>query len=104
MTNKKLVIKFFADVNDKSISSLMDIINKKMGEGVRDFVILISSNGGFVNHGLAAYNFLKGIPANVTTHNFGNVDSISATIYCGGKIRYSVPQARFLLHGVVSNL
>ena len=74
-----------------------------MKQGVTNFIILISSPGGSVFHGLSAYNYLKGLPATITTHNFGSVDSIGVVLYCGGSKRLSVPQARFLLHGVSSN-
>jgi ATP-dependent Clp protease protease subunit len=55
-----------------------------------------------VHAGLTAYNYLKGmpLPVTVTTHNFGSVDSIGVGMYCGGLKRLSVPQARFLIHGV----
>jgi ATP-dependent Clp protease protease subunit len=43
---------------------------------------------------------LKGLPASITTHNFGSVDSIGIVLYCAGSQRLSVPQARFLFHGV----
>ena len=49
---------------------------------------------------MSAYNYLKGLPVTITTHNFGSLDSISVVLYCGGSKRLSVPQARFLLHGV----
>jgi ATP-dependent protease ClpP protease subunit len=60
----------------------------------------MSTLGGSVYYGLAGYNFLKGIPARVITHNFGSVDSIGITLYCAGTQRYSVPHARFLMHAV----
>lgn len=97
------VIKFFAPVIDVTINALMNAVDQKMREGQRDFILLISSPGGSVFHGLSAYNYLRGLPANVTTHNFGSVDSIGVVLYCGGKTRLSVPQARFLLHGVSAN-
>lgn len=59
--------------------------------------------GGTVFHGLSAYNFLRGIPAEVITHNFGSVDSIGVIFFCAGSKRYSVQHARFLLHGVSLN-
>ena len=37
------------------------------------------------------------------TDNFGSADSIGAVLYCAGERRYSVPHARFLLHGVTCN-
>lgn len=103
MDLKPVVIKFFAPVIDITINTLMNAIDQKMKEGKNNFIILISSPGGSVFHGLSAYNYLKGIPAKITTHNFGSVDSIGVILYCGGSTRICVPQARFLLHGVSAN-
>ena len=100
MSGKPTVIKFFAPVINVTINALIDAIDKKMTEGSREFILLISSPGGNVFYGLSAYNYLKGLPVTLTTHNFGSVDSLGVVLYCGGKKRLSVPQARFLLHGV----
>ena len=100
MPDVPTVIKFFAPVIDTTINALMNAIDQKMKAGQKSFILLISSPGGNVFHGLSAYNYLKGIPADITTHNFGSVDSIGIVLYCGGKQRLSVPTARFLLHGV----
>ena len=103
MSIKPTVIKFFAPVIDATIYALMNAIDQKMKQGSTNFIVLISSPGGSVFHGLSAYNYLKGLPAEITTHNFGSVDSIGVILYCGGSKRFSVPQARFLLHGVTAN-
>ncbi len=103
MDEKPIVIKFFAPVIDVTINALMNNIDTKMKQGKTAFKILISSPGGSVFHGLSAYNYLKGLPAKVTTHNFGSVDSIGVVLFCGGSERLSVPQARFLLHGVTAS-
>jgi len=103
MSTKPVVIKFFAPVIDVTINALMNAIDQKMKQGIGSFIILISSPGGSVFHGLSAYNYLKGLPATITTHNFGSVDSIGVVLFCGGSKRLSVPQARFLLHGVSAN-
>lgn len=100
MASNPIVIKFFAPVADLTINALMSAIDSKMREGADEFILLISSPGGTVFHGLSAYNYLRGIPAHVTTHNFGSVDSIGVVLYCGGATRLSVPHARFMLHGV----
>lgn len=100
MATSPTVIKFFAPVVDVTINALMQAIDQKLGLGQRNFTILISSPGGSVFHGLSAYNYLKGLPAEISTHNFGSVDSIGVVVYCAGRRRLSVPQARFLLHGV----
>jgi len=100
MAMKPVVIRFFAPVIDATVNALMSAVDQKMKQGIKDFIILISSPGGSVIHGLSTYNYLKGLPASITTHNFGSVDSIGIVIYCAGSRRLSVPQARFLLHGV----
>lgn len=97
------VIKFLAPVIDVTTNQLMEIVDQKMRQGQRQFILLISCPGGSVFHGLSSYNYLKGLPAEITTHNFGSVDSIGVILFCGGSKRVSVPQARFLLHSVTSN-
>ena len=103
MSTTPVYIKFFAGVDQGTISALMGAVEEKLGQGVKEFVLLISSPGGTVFHGLSAYNFLRGIPAGVTTHNFGSVDSIGVVLFCAGTRRFSVPHARFMLHGVQAN-
>jgi ATP-dependent Clp protease protease subunit len=100
MSEKRVVIKFFAPVISETINALLNTIDEKIKQGAREFIILISTPGGNVHFGLSAYNYLKGIPAKIITHNFGSVDSIGLVLFCGGEVRYSVPQASFLLHGV----
>jgi len=100
MPTKPIVIRFFAPVIDVTINALMNTIDSGMKQGATEFVVLVSSPGGSVLHGLSAYNYLKGLPVSITTHNFGSVDSIGVVLFCAGSKRFSVPQARFLLHGV----
>jgi ATP-dependent protease ClpP protease subunit len=53
--------------------------------------------------GITLYNFLRGIPADVITHNMGATNSIAAAVYCAGRVRLSVPHGVFLIHGVTAN-
>lgn len=101
---KTTYIKFFAPVDQKSINALVSAVTHKIPKGIQRFVVLVSSPGGSVFHGLSAYNFLKGIPVEVVTHNFGSVDSIAGVMYCAGSKRYCVPHARFLLHPVAVSI
>lgn len=103
MTDKKFYIKFFAPVVPETVAALMQIVDAKLKTGMTELGFLISTPGGDVFQGLSAYNFLKGAPLAVTTHNFGSADSIGAVLFCAGEKRFSVPQARFLLHGVSCN-
>jgi ATP-dependent Clp endopeptidase proteolytic subunit ClpP len=101
--NDNFYIKFFAPVIPETVAALMKIVDDKIRVGKKELCLLISTPGGDVFHGLSAYNFLKGAPIKVKTHNFGSADSIGAVLFCSGEKRYSVPQARFLIHGVVCN-
>jgi ATP-dependent Clp protease protease subunit len=94
------VLRFFSQVDQNTVAQLLMQVDAQLKMGTKSFVILISSGGGDVLSGFTAYNYLKGIPADVTTFNVGNVDSAATVIYCAGKKRFSVPDARFLFHGV----
>lgn len=97
---KEAYIRFMAPVVPLSSEKLITIVDDKIRKGYDKLHLLISSPGGSVFHGLALYNFLSGIPLEVDTYNFGSVDSIGVILFCAGKNRYSVPNARFLIHGV----
>nr|WP_320160607.1 ATP-dependent Clp protease proteolytic subunit [uncultured Methanoregula sp.] len=97
---KEAYIRFMAQVNPQTTDQLLKIIDQKIKEKYQKIHLMISSPGGSVFHGLSVYNFLKGAPIEVDTYNFGSVDSIGVVIFCAGKRRYSVPHARFLIHGV----
>jgi ATP-dependent Clp protease, protease subunit len=96
-------VKFFAPVMQESINVLMQVVDQKLHQGAKKMGLLISTPGGDVFHGISAYNYLKGIPLEITTHNFGSADSIGVVLFCAGSRRLSVPHARFLLHGVMCN-
>lgn len=101
--NQSFTVKFFAPVIPESVAALMQVVDGKLQQGARAMTLLISTPGGDVFHGLSVYNYLKGIPLEITTHNFGSADSIGVVIFCAGSRRYSVTHARFLLHGVQCN-
>jgi ATP-dependent Clp protease protease subunit len=100
---KTVVIRFFVEVNDRTVGSLLSNIDAQLKGGTKRIILLLSSPGGNVFFGLTAYNYLKGIPAEVITHNFGSVDSVATVMYCAGSKRYSVPQGEFLFHGLSLN-
>jgi len=97
---KPVVIRFFCGVNEHTTQQLMSVIDQKLQAGISEFIIVMSSPGGSVHHGISAYNYLKGIPAKIITFNFGSVNSSASVIYCAGDTRYSVPHGQFLMHPV----
>jgi len=101
---KKTYINFYAPIIPQSVGALMNAIQQKLQQGTEKFVLLLSSPGGDVAAGLSAYNFLRGIPAEVDTHNFGSVDSVATAVFCAGKNRFCVKNARFFMHGIGFNV
>lgn len=101
---KTAVVRFFAPVNEATVSRLLQVVDDQTRMGAQRVVILISSPGGSVFAGISAYNYLKGAPIEIVTHNFGSVDSIAVLLYCAGSIRYSVPEAEFLLHPIAAQI
>lgn len=101
-----VVIRFFAPVNAVTAGQLMQTLDNCVRQGVSDVLLLISTQGGLVHEGVSLYNYIRGIKArvNVTTHNFGSVDSIGVALFAAGQTRRSVPQARFLIHRVTNTI
>lgn len=93
-------IKFYAPVTPNTAIQLQQIVEQLLRQGLSGLHLLLSTPGGSVHDGISIYNFLKGLPIQVNTYNFGSVDSIGVVIFCAGRNRYSVPHARFLLHPV----
>lgn len=98
-----IYIKFFGSIDEASAKSIMTAVEEKLKGGSKRFVLLLSSPGGNVFAGITLYNFLKGIPAEVVTHNIGATNSIAAAVFCAGDRRYSVPHGVFLVHGPRAN-
>ncbi len=103
MANDTFYVKFFAPISVDSVSGFMQIVDRKLKQGAKRLKLLISCSGGDVAQGLSVYNYLRGIPLDIETHNFGSADSMGVVLYCAGDKRYSVPHARFLLHGPTIN-
>jgi ATP-dependent protease ClpP protease subunit len=52
-TKKTIYIKFFAVVNGNSANTLMQLVDQYVSQGFQRIVLLISSPGGTVFHGLS---------------------------------------------------
>jgi ATP-dependent Clp protease, protease subunit len=93
-------VSFTAEIVPKTIEVLLAQMADLVNKGFREIHLLLSTPGGSVSHGIAAYNVLRGLPITLVTHNVGNVDSIGTVIFLAGQRRYACPEATFMLHGV----
>ena len=93
-------INFHALINQNTTQNLMAAIAQKLMAGTDHFYIMLSTPGGEVASGLTLYNFLRAIPAQVTMHNVGNVDSIGNAIFLAANDRHACSHSTFMFHGV----
>ena len=100
---RTVYLKLFGAIDEGMTKAVMAAVEQKLSEGASRFVLLMSSPGGNLFAGITLYNFLKGIPAELVTHNIGSTNSIAAAVFCAGDRRLSVPHGVFLLHGVRAN-
>lgn len=89
-------------ISPLTVPPLIQAVSDRVGKGARSVLVALSSPGGNIYWGVTAYNFLRGLGVEILTHNVGQVDSIAGVIYCAGDRRLSVPQGRFLIHGVAA--
>jgi ATP-dependent Clp protease, protease subunit len=94
-------ISFFADINPMTSAALVGNIFDQINKGGANAIyLLLSTPGGTVDHGIALYNVLKGLPVPFTTHNVGSVNSIGNVVFLAGKERKAAPNTTFMFHGV----
>lgn len=82
----------------------MNALAASVQQGITDVTLLLSTPGGSVMHGMTLYNYLSGLPINLTTYNIGNVDSIGAIVFLAGTRRWACPHSTFMLHPVAFGL
>jgi ATP-dependent Clp protease, protease subunit len=93
-------ITFSAEIVPKTTESLIATFANLVGQGFREFHLLLSTPGGAVMCGMNLYNVLRGLPIQLTTHNVGNVDSIGSAVFLAGETRLACPHSTFMFHGV----
>jgi ATP-dependent Clp protease protease subunit len=93
-------INFHAGIKQNTVQNLMTVISQKLIAGTDHFYILFSPPGGEVQSGMTVYNFLRGISAQVTMHNIGNVDSIGNAMFLAADQRLACAHSTFMFHGV----
>jgi ATP-dependent Clp protease, protease subunit len=99
-------INVHAQINNLTVQNLMAALAAKLAQGTDEFYFLLSTPGGAVMSGLTLYNFLRAIPAKITMHNIGNVDSIGNAIFLAAekKDRFACPHSTFMFHGVGADI
>jgi len=100
MNRQRAYISFVRPINWDTVNPLLDTCSQAINNGARELYLLLSSPGGDVDPGVAVYNQLRGLPADIITHNTGCIDSIANVIFLAGSKRLACPISTFLFHGI----
>lgn len=107
----KVLINFYASINEASINAVINFINGEMHKAIKnptnpleEIVIQLSSTGGSSDHGLLAFNYLKQINIPKTLIGMANVDSAAVLLFAAGDKRLAMASCRFTLHEALTNL
>lgn len=96
-------ISFSAEINPTTTEQLIATATQLIGGGHNHLYILFSTPGGAVMNGMNVYNVFRGLPAKITFHNVGNVDSIGNAVFLAGDDRFACPHSTFMFHGISFN-
>lgn len=95
----KHAIHFFGAVTSASFQRFRNLaLNAITNENATEIIVPMSSEGGNLNSGFTAYNFIRSLPVPVTCINMGTVESIAVMMYLAADTRLAVEHSRFLLH------
>ena len=100
MSRQTVYISFVRPISWDTVNPLLDACNQAVNNGARQLYLLLSSPGGDVDPGVAVYNQMIGLPAEIITHNTGCIDSVANVIFLAGSKRIACPNSTFLFHGV----
>jgi ATP-dependent Clp protease, protease subunit len=98
MTDHCLI--FSAPVSPQSTSQLLAHLVDLQVSGATSLTIAISSPGGAIVNGIAAYNAVSAANFQVSTHNIGNLDSVAIVLFLAGAKRLTNSTSTFMFHGV----
>lgn len=90
-------------IDDGFVNGLQSVVTSN-SHRIDSLLLNISSLGGSVTAGIAAYNYLKSLPFKVHTHNLGEVSSAAILPYLAGNIRTTEPISKFVIHPVEISL
>ncbi len=93
---------FIGEAIDEWVSQLIiaQLLYLEAEDPEKDIYVYINSPGGYVTAGLAIYDTMQYIRANISTICIGQAASLGALLLCAGTKgkRFALPYARILIH------
>lgn len=93
-------VHFSKGIDPQSSHELINVLGALANSQDQDVTLFVNSSGGNVVAGIHCYTMISALPINLTTHNVGNVDSISNVIFLAGNQRLCSPPSTFMFHSV----
>ncbi len=98
---EKRKIYLWGQVNDDSCQELVErLLYLDAEDNKKDIYLYINSPGGVITSGMAVYDTMQMINADVATICMGLAASMGALLLCGGKKgkRFAFPHSRIMIH------
>ncbi len=97
-------LSFSAGINQQTVQGLIGVMSNYHNQAIPKIYFTLSTSGGDVDPGIHLYNYLRGLPFELTLHNVGHVNSVGIIVFLAGQKRYASPNATFMFHGVGINV
>lgn len=91
-------IVYTGKVTPPGMRNLQILLQTARDSGQHQLQIVLSSPGGDVDAGFAAFEFINMLDVDVHIHAIGNIASIAMTLLLAGKTRSASPYAHFSTH------
>ncbi|WP_028634008.1 ATP-dependent Clp protease proteolytic subunit [Pseudomonas parafulva] len=92
------IIHFTGPINSSTCGNLINTCTKALNQGAEVLQLNIATMGGECSYGFTLYNYLRGLPVSVHTHNLGTVESMGNILFLAGDHRTACTHSKFLFH------
>jgi ATP-dependent Clp protease protease subunit len=99
----ELYASFTGAINADALQRITKGFDIAMTQKVQHVHLFFQSTGGWVNDGVAMYNYFKALPLELTVYNPGVVSSIAVVAYLGARHRKTSAHAVFMIHRTQCN-
>ena len=96
--SKSYYLFFDQTIDVASMHRLRQQLATLVEAGVSEITLVIDSAGGMVDPMLITYSFIQALPAKISTHAQGFVQSAATLLFLAGQERSADRNARFLFH------
>lgn len=91
-------IYFMRPIVPETLAGFQNCALNALVNGATKITVYISSEGGNNDQGFAMYHFIRSLPATVSTHCIGNVESMAIIAFLAGERRLVTPEAKIKIH------